>query len=216
MAAAPNADHQWLSGEVYWKLRDFIEPRGLGVVLFAPLDLLIQREPLRTRQPDVLYLSAERTGVKGRRELRGMQVLEVAPDIVVEVLSPSNSRRDTQEKLEDYRRLGVLECWLVSPEAETMEVAKSRSRGDFYRCRLQPKRYPCVGGSAGFRATAPGSVRVEEMSISRRKIARWNGNPEIRSPDGASPYGREGAIDHRVVARLSRETYSSAPTWIVD
>jgi Uma2 family endonuclease len=122
MAAAPSADHQWLSGEIYWKLREFVELRGLGVVLFAPVDLLIQREPLRTRQPDVLYLSAERTGIRGRRELRGFQVLDVAPDIIVEVLSPSNSRRDIQEKLEDYRRLGVLECWLVSPEAETVEV----------------------------------------------------------------------------------------------
>jgi Uma2 family endonuclease len=122
MAAAPSADHQWLSSRMYRKLSDFVEPRGLGVVLFAPLDLLIQREPLRTRQPDVLYLSAERTGIRGRRELREFQVLDVAPDIVVEVLSPSNTRRDIQEKLEDYRRLGVLECWLVSPEAETVEV----------------------------------------------------------------------------------------------
>ncbi len=124
IAAVPSADHQWLSGEMYWKLRDFVEPRRLGVALFAPLNLLIQREPLRTRQPDVLYLSAERTGIRGRRELRGIQVLDVAPDIVVEVLSPSNSRRDIQEKLEDYRRLGVLECWLMSPEAETVEVVE--------------------------------------------------------------------------------------------
>jgi Uma2 family endonuclease len=129
MAAAPSADHQWLSGEIYWKLREFVELRGLGVVLFAPVDLLIQREPLRTRQPDVLYLSAERTGIRGRRELRGFQVLDVAPDIIVEVLSPSNSRRDIQEKLEDYRRLGVLECWLVSPEAETIETMRLSSEG---------------------------------------------------------------------------------------
>ncbi len=129
MAAAPSADHQWLSGEIYWKLREFVEIRGLGVVLFAPLDLLIQREPLRTRQPDVIYLSSERTGIRGRPELRGMQVLDVAPDIVVEVLSPSNSRRDIQEKLEDYGRLGVLECWLMSPEAETIEVIRLSSGG---------------------------------------------------------------------------------------
>ena len=129
MAAAPSADHQWLSGEIYWKLREFVEIRGLGVVLFAPLDLLIQREPLRTRQPDVLYLSSERTGIRGRRELRGFQVLEVSPDIIVEVLSPSNSRRDIQEKLEDYRRLGVMECWLMSPEAETVEVIRFSSEG---------------------------------------------------------------------------------------
>jgi Uma2 family endonuclease len=41
---------------------------------------------------------------------------------VVEVLSPSNARREMESKLEDYRGIGVLECWLVSPEAETVEV----------------------------------------------------------------------------------------------
>jgi Uma2 family endonuclease len=48
---------------------------------------------------------------------------------VVEVLSPSNTRRDIESKLEDYRGLGVLECWLVSPEAETIEVLRLSSEG---------------------------------------------------------------------------------------
>ena len=41
---------------------------------------------------------------------------------MVEVLSPSNTRRDIEGKLADYRAIGVRECWLVSPEAETVEV----------------------------------------------------------------------------------------------
>jgi Uma2 family endonuclease len=96
----------------------------LGVVLMAPVDLLIQREPLRTRQPDILYLSADRTGIRGRAQLRGLPFLEIPPDLVVEVLSPSNTRRDIESKLEDYRRIGVKECWLVSPEAETIDVLR--------------------------------------------------------------------------------------------
>ena len=122
MPPGPTPDHQWISRIIFRRLDDFVEERNLGVVLYAPLDLLIQRSPLRTRQPDILYLSAERTGISGRAGLRGMQYLEVPPDLVVEVLSPSNSRRDVAGKLEDYRNLGVLECWLVSPEAETIEV----------------------------------------------------------------------------------------------
>ena len=108
--------------ELAVRLRGFVSETGAGVVLVAPVDLLIQREPLRTRQPDILYLSAERTGIKGRDELRGLQFLEIPPDLVVEVLSPSNTRRDIEDKLADYRRAGVRECWLVSPEAETVEV----------------------------------------------------------------------------------------------
>jgi Uma2 family endonuclease len=71
-----------------------------------------------------LYLSAERTGVKGRAELKGLPALEMSPDLVVEILSPSNTRRDIENKLDDYRSLGVLETWLVSSEAETIEIVQ--------------------------------------------------------------------------------------------
>ncbi len=39
-------------------------------------------------------------------------------------ISPTNTRRDIESKLDDYRRVGVLECWLVSPEAETIGVLR--------------------------------------------------------------------------------------------
>ena len=124
MPPAPTADHQWIMMELAVRLRDFVNERDLGVVLPAPVDLLIQREPLRTRQPDILYLSAERTGIKGRAQLRGLQFLEIPPDLVVEVLSPSNTRSHIEDRLADYRKVGVIECWLVSPEAETIEVLR--------------------------------------------------------------------------------------------
>jgi Uma2 family endonuclease len=129
MPPAPTPAHQWFSKRIFSRLDNFVEERRLGVVLFAPVDLLIQREPLRTQQPDILYLSAERTGIRGLAELQGLQFLEIPPDLVVEVLSPSNTRRNVESKLEDYRKMGVLECWLVSPEAETIEVL-SLTAGD--------------------------------------------------------------------------------------
>ena len=129
MPPAPTPDHQWIMMEIAVRLREFVDERDLGVVLTAPVDLLVQREPLRTRQPDILYLSAQRSGIRGRAELRGLQFLEIPPDLVVEVLSPSNTRRDLEDKLEDYRKVGVLECWLVSPEAETIEVLSFSDEG---------------------------------------------------------------------------------------
>ena len=128
MAPAPTPDHQWLAQKIFLPLLQFIEELSLGVVLMAPVDLLIQRTPLRTRQPDLLFLNAERTGIRGRDQLRGLQFLEVPPDLVVEVLSPSNTRREIEDKLDDYRRIGVTECWLVSPEAETIEVIALSTR----------------------------------------------------------------------------------------
>ena len=78
---------------------------------------LVRRHTRRsaTRQPDLLYVSKERADILG-------QIVESAPDLVAEILSPGNTRRDMEDKLADYARLGVRECWLVSPEARTVEV----------------------------------------------------------------------------------------------
>src|SRR5688500_5755161 len=93
MPPAPSSDHQWTVFRFGRKLADHVEERILGVVLPAPVDVVLQRDPLRTRQPDLLFLSTERTGIRGRAELQRMPLLEVAPDLVVEVLSPGDTRR---------------------------------------------------------------------------------------------------------------------------
>jgi len=122
MPPAPSFEHQWITDSLVLKLRPFVQKNQLGIVISAPVDVMIQREPLRTRQPDVLFLSSVRTGIRGREDLRGLQILQTAPDLVIEVLSPSETRRDVADKLADYRTIGVSECWLVSPEAQTVEV----------------------------------------------------------------------------------------------
>ncbi len=122
MPPGPNPYHQWVLLEVYKTLSDFVRLRQLGVVLAAPLDLMIQSEPLRVRQPDLLYLNTNRTGITEGKDLRGFQYLEVAPDLVIEILSPGNTRREMEEKLRDYQRIGVYQCWLFSPQAETAEI----------------------------------------------------------------------------------------------
>ncbi len=145
---APRSDHQWTVAALFRGVDSHVRDRQLGVVLPAPVDVVIQKEPLRTRQPDLLFLSFERTGVRGRKELQQMPVIEVAPDLVIEVLSPSDTRSAMDDKIEDYRRLGVHECWLVSSEAETIEVLRltaeqvERSglfgRGDTVRTKVLP------------------------------------------------------------------------------
>jgi Uma2 family endonuclease len=122
MPHGPTPDHQLIARNILFQCSSFVEERDIGVALMAPVDLVIQREPLRVRQPDVLFLSSQRTGIRGRAQLRGLQNLELPPDLVVEVLSPSNTRRDIEAKLQDYRQVGARECWLVSSEAETVEA----------------------------------------------------------------------------------------------
>ncbi len=115
MAPTPTVQHQRILRQLFILLNTFVSEHQLGEVLFAPLDVVIQREPLRTRQPDLLFVRQAQVSLLG-------QIIEIAPDLVIEVLSPSNSRRDVEEKLADYARISVRECWLVSPEGQTVEV----------------------------------------------------------------------------------------------
>ena len=117
MAPSPNLQHQQILGQLHFLVRQFLAEHNIGQVLFAPLDVVVQREPLRIRQPDLLFVSNERANILD-------QIVKGAPDLVVEVLSPGNTRGEMESKLADYAGLGVRECWLVSPEAMTVEVLK--------------------------------------------------------------------------------------------
>ena len=117
MAPTPTLAHQRLLGQLFKLLHTFVTEHGLGETLFAPPDVIIQREPLRTRQPDLLFVSNDRAGIM-------QDYIQGPPNLVAEILSPSNTRRDVEDKLSDYGTLGVEECWLVSPEARTVEVLR--------------------------------------------------------------------------------------------
>jgi Uma2 family endonuclease len=122
MSPAPTFRHQWILGNIYFMLRQWTNKSGLGVVVMSPVDVVVSREPVRTRQPDIAYLAAESSGVTSLADAEQMPAIEVAPDLVVELLSPDERRQSLRGKLADYAVLGVLEVWLVSPEAETIEV----------------------------------------------------------------------------------------------
>jgi Uma2 family endonuclease len=116
-APTPTLEHQRILGKLFLLVDQFVSERQLGEVFFAPLDVIIQREPLRTRQPDLLFVSNDRAGIME-------EYIQGPPNLVAEILSPRNTRRDVDDKLSDYGRLGVEECWLVSPEARTVEVLR--------------------------------------------------------------------------------------------
>jgi Uma2 family endonuclease len=83
-----------------------------GHAIVSPMDVRLADHSVV--QPDILYVSRERLSVLHER-VRG------APDLVVEVLSPSTARRDLGEKLRLYSETGIREYWLVDPAAKTFE-----------------------------------------------------------------------------------------------
>lgn len=114
--ATPTPSHQALLLELLLKLSPFVRERHLGKVFVAPLDIVIRHQPLRTRQPDLMFIS------HWRRSIIGQQVIEGGPDLVIEILSSSNTRRELEEKLQDYQRIGVCEAWIVAAQGQTVEV----------------------------------------------------------------------------------------------
>ena len=115
MSPAPNTKHQRIVVNLSWRIRDFLEHHSLGSVYVAPLDVVFS--DFDVAEPDVLYVSAEREKLLGTdRNLSG------APDLVVEVLSPSTAHVDQGRKRWLYERYGVREYWIVDPEKETVKV----------------------------------------------------------------------------------------------
>ena len=114
---APFRPHQIVLGRIYVPTYLFVAEYQLGEVLMAPTDVVVQRDPLRVRQPDIEFTSNERAGILGDR-------IEGGPDLVVEILSPSNTIAYMREKLADYAGINVRECWLVSLQAHTVEVLR--------------------------------------------------------------------------------------------
>ncbi len=113
MTPAPTKKHQVSLGELYATMK--ATAKGYGEVFLAPFDVLISRSPLRTRQPDLFFVRSERLGIVKDQ-------VEEGPDLVVEILSPSNRRKAVLEKLADYARIGVRECWMVNLDERTLEV----------------------------------------------------------------------------------------------
>ena len=120
----PTVAHQIIGANLFSSLSQYVKTKGLGVVLFAPVDIILQRDPLRTRQPDVLFIHKDNLPSTSLDDLEELQLLEITPDLVVEVLSPSDTKKVLVGKLADYQQIGVKECWLVSREAHSVEVLR--------------------------------------------------------------------------------------------
>ncbi len=148
MSPAPNVMHQRLVRRLILFLERLVT-EDKGEVLPSPIDVIVSRSPFRTRQPDIMVVLFRDTGWQNAQALLEAPPGEVIPDLVVEILSPSERRQSVEEKIEDYRRIGVREFWLVSPEAETVEVLRLSEggieriglygRGDTVRSELLPE-----------------------------------------------------------------------------
>ena len=120
---SPNVRHQAISGRLHALIWAYLDAHPIGHVFHAPLDVVLSE--IDVVEPDLLYVSNARAGaVITPAYARG------APDLVVEIASPSTRRRDETVKRRLYERDGVAEYWVVDPDIDVIRVY--RRAGDVF------------------------------------------------------------------------------------
>ena len=117
---APNLKHQSVQVRLGSRLGRFVEEKALGCFFFAPCDVVLSDTDVV--QPDLLFVSHARAHL-----LIGGDNVQGAPDLVVEILSPTTAERDRGYKRALYAKHGVKEYWLVDPAAETVSILRPRA-----------------------------------------------------------------------------------------
>lgn len=118
---SPKTYHQRISGNLSFKLRDFVLQRELGEVFDAPYDVVLSEETVL--QPDILFVSKERSHIITEDNIQG------APDLVIEILIFATQDRDRTWKRSIYAKYGVDEYWLVDPDKKTIQVLELGKKG---------------------------------------------------------------------------------------
>lgn len=133
---APSATHQRLLGQMYLRFAEYFDDKPCEV-LFAPFDVLLpegaeEDEDVATVvQPDLMVFCGG--GVVGEKYARG------APTLVVEIISPSSSKWDLNDKFRRYERAGVREYWVVDPLAKWLCVYLLDEGGAYGKGRLHER-----------------------------------------------------------------------------
>ncbi|HVR96435.1 MAG TPA: Uma2 family endonuclease [Thermoanaerobaculia bacterium] len=121
VSPVPPLRHQDTAGSLFVELFSFVEVRRMGRVFFGPLDILLSEHDIA--QPDLLFISNERSGILKEANVEG------APDLLVEVLSDSTRQIDEGIKWRIYERFGVREYWLVDPKLRRVTIFRHTGKG---------------------------------------------------------------------------------------
>ncbi len=121
MTPSPIPYHQKVSKKLEFMLYEYVELKNhLGEIFDSPIDVYLEEK--ETYQPDIIFISKERL------EIIKEQKIEGAPDLVIEILSPSTAYYDLRHKKEIYAKHGVKEYWIVDPIEKNIEVYENKNR----------------------------------------------------------------------------------------
>ena len=113
---APTVRHQVLLGNLFIIFKPYVRRQRLGSVYMAPIDVIFAEDTIV--QPDLVFVA------ESRRHIVQDHAIVGAPDLVIEILSPSTAAHDRNRKAQLYERYGIAEYWMV--ETEAVEVRRLR------------------------------------------------------------------------------------------
>ena len=116
--APAGGEHGEIGFELAGQLRDYLKHNKIGTGYGADTGFILARDPDVVRSPDVAFVRTDRLPPKDQRRA----FLELAPDLAVEIVSPSDSSSDVNDKVMQYLKLGVKLVWLVYPSTKSVNV----------------------------------------------------------------------------------------------
>lgn len=102
-------------------LGNFVEPAGLGSLIGSDTGVVLERDPDTVREPDVGFISAERMPI----DARVTSYSEVVPELIVEVVSPSDHLDDAFDKARMWLSFGARLVWVIDPNTRTVHVHRA-------------------------------------------------------------------------------------------
>src|ERR671931_276468 len=123
MTTAPSSFHQWIVNRLERYSTIPAEDQGVAFAFTAPIGVIMPGcDPV---QPDFVVVPASRTSIFREGRIRGV------PDLIVEILSPSNKAYDQEVKLEAYARAGVPEYAIIDPRTRTISQYRLMAPGRY-------------------------------------------------------------------------------------
>ena len=114
MTPAPKPYHQRLLKRILISLSKYVDNHSMGEVLCAPIDVFFSKT--ETYQSDIIYISKDRLPIIAEDKVEG------APDLIVEILSPTTAEYDLRHKKQIYEQHNVKEYWIVDPIEKSVDV----------------------------------------------------------------------------------------------
>lgn len=121
--ASPNFTHQVISEELGFQMGSFIRTHQLGKLLYAPIDTILDEDNLV--QPDILFIAVKRYTIIENGKIKG------SPDIVVEIWSPANKKKERDAKHDLYEKNQITEYWQIFPKKQKVIIETMNENGEY-------------------------------------------------------------------------------------